>query len=494
MTRLTAIFLFLTACCTGAWTQAVSYSGYMIQGGHIYGHTDPGAVVRFDERNIPVNARGHYFIGFGRDEMLQHTLAITSPDGRTENSNITLEPGTFNIQRLTGIAPNMVNPPEAVKARIAREIEEVFLARSEYREDDAFLQPFIWPLFGPITGVYGSQRFYNGEPKNPHFGVDVARPTGTPVYAPANGMVVLAEPDLYFSGGTVIIDHGFRLSSTLMHLSEVSVQKGQQIVQGQMIGRVGATGRVTGPHLDWRMNWQDVRIDPAYLVPDMKDICDVQNFQSRKQNVILIHGLGRTSRSMQSMQRFLQDQGYNVCRIDYPSQEYPVETLASYLSNSIARIERHNSQPIHLVTHSLGGILARYSLQYMSLPANSRIVMLSPPNHGSEIIDRFQKWKLFSRIMGPAALQLSTATDSLPNMIPGIKAEFGIITGSDSSDPWFNWLFDETTDGKVTVTSARLAGMKDFLVLPVGHTMIMNNQRVQKETLFFLRHGRFMPD
>ena len=122
---------------------------------------------------------------------------------------------------------------------------------------------------GPISGVYGSQRFYNGEPRRPHFGVDVAVPTGTIVRAPAAGRVTLAEPDLYFSGGTVILDHGYRLSSSFLHMSEVSVQVGDELQAGDIIGAVGATGRATGPHLDWRMNWREERIDPQLLAPPM---------------------------------------------------------------------------------------------------------------------------------------------------------------------------------------------------------------------------------
>jgi murein DD-endopeptidase MepM/ murein hydrolase activator NlpD len=131
------------------------------------------------------------------------------------------------------------------------------------------LAGFVWPAQGPISGVYGSQRFYNGEPRNPHYGVDVAVPKGTPVHAPAAGVVTLAEPDLYFSGGTVILDHGYRLSSTFLHMSEVSVQVGDELQAGDLIGAVGSTGRATGPHLDWRMNWRQQRIDPQLLAPPM---------------------------------------------------------------------------------------------------------------------------------------------------------------------------------------------------------------------------------
>jgi murein DD-endopeptidase MepM/ murein hydrolase activator NlpD len=131
------------------------------------------------------------------------------------------------------------------------------------------LAGFEWPALGPISGVYGSQRYYNGTAGNPHYGVDVAVPVGTPVYAPAAGVVTLAEPDLLFSGGTIILDHGFRLSSAFLRLSNVLVEVGQEIDIGDLIGEVGATGRATGAHLDWRMNWRSHRIDPQLLVPPM---------------------------------------------------------------------------------------------------------------------------------------------------------------------------------------------------------------------------------
>ena len=142
------------------------------------------------------------------------------------------------------------------------------------RRPTIFLAGFIWPLQGPITGVYGSQRILNGEPRRPHFGVDVAAPTGTPVVAPADAIVTLVHPDMYFSGGTLIMDHGHGLSSTFIHLHKVLVEEGQVVKQGDVVAEVGATGRVTGPHLDWRMNLFTVRIDPELLVPPMPQAAD----------------------------------------------------------------------------------------------------------------------------------------------------------------------------------------------------------------------------
>ena len=175
----------------------------------------------------------------------------------------------YRIQRVEGVPEKTVNPPEADLARIRKESSLAATARNIDSTLTDFSAPFVWPLIGPITGVYGSQRVYNGTPKNPHFGVDVARPKGTVVIAPAGGIVRLAYDDMYFSGGTLIVDHGHGLTSTFMHLSAILVQEGQRIEQGDPIAKVGSTGRATGPHLDWRMNWYEHRVDPQTLVGPM---------------------------------------------------------------------------------------------------------------------------------------------------------------------------------------------------------------------------------
>src|SRR5690606_22525561 len=162
-----------------------------------------------------------------------------------------------------------VTPPPEVAARIEREALQVAAARAIDSDLQTFLDGFAWPLTGRISGVYGSQRIYNGKPGRPHFGVDVAAPVGTRVRAPADGAVILAEPDLFFSGGTLIVDHGYGVSSTLMHLSTVLVKTGDRVLAGQEVAEVGPTGRASGPHLDWRINWFNVRLDPQLIAPPM---------------------------------------------------------------------------------------------------------------------------------------------------------------------------------------------------------------------------------
>jgi murein DD-endopeptidase MepM/ murein hydrolase activator NlpD len=173
-------------------------------------------------------------------------------------------------QRVNGVPQRTVDPPKPARLkRIQRESAAIKAARKTDTMRRDFSSAFVWPITGPITGVFGSRRVYNGVPGRPHYGVDVARPTGSAVAAPADGTVLLVQKDNFYSGGTLIVDHGFGISSTFIHLSKVLVAVGDNISQGQAIAEVGATGRATGPHLDWRMNWFDVKLDPRLLVPKM---------------------------------------------------------------------------------------------------------------------------------------------------------------------------------------------------------------------------------
>ena len=251
--------------------ECVSFDGALEQGGFIWGKVAPGSAVSLGGQTLDVLADGTTFAGFGRDAPAAVDLVVTGPAPCSETLQIARR--KYDIQRVEGVPQKTVTPPPEELARIQREATLVANARAPSIKRPELitrvLAGFVWPAQGPISGVYGSQRFYNGEPRNPHYGVDVAAPRGTPVHAPAPGVVTLAEPDLYFSGGTVILDHGYRLSSTFLHMSAVSVQVGDELEAGDLIGAVGATGRATGPHLDWRMNWREERIDPQLLVPPM---------------------------------------------------------------------------------------------------------------------------------------------------------------------------------------------------------------------------------
>ena len=164
----------------------------------------------------------------------------------------------------------MVTPPAAVLARIKTDGEAVRTARQRQAPLGDFWRGFDWPAFGRISGIYGSQRILNGQPRQPHYGIDIAAPTGTPVYAPASGLVTLVK-DLYFSGWTVVLAHGLGVNSSFLHFDQVDVKTGMMLERGSLIGKIGATGRATGPHLDWRIDWQGRRIDPGFLVGAMPD-------------------------------------------------------------------------------------------------------------------------------------------------------------------------------------------------------------------------------
>ncbi len=248
---------------------ALELNGDLMQGGMVIGTTEPGNRVIYDGESIRVSPDGLFILGFGRDDGLEHTLVVKRDEATLEQRKIVIGKRQYEIQRIDGLPPSKVTPPKRDWERIKRETALVKKAR---RLDDPrtdFLKGFIWPAKGVISGIYGSQRILNGEPRRPHFGVDIAAPAGTPVYAPADGVVTLAHPDMFYSGGTLILDHGHQLSSSFLHLHRLHVKAGDRVKQGDLIAEIGATGRVTGAHLDWRMNLRKARIDPQLLVPPM---------------------------------------------------------------------------------------------------------------------------------------------------------------------------------------------------------------------------------
>jgi murein DD-endopeptidase MepM/ murein hydrolase activator NlpD len=268
--RLTVRFillLVLTLCTVPGW--AIELRGSLVQGGMVLGKVTPDSAVMLNDAPVTVAEDGVFVLGFGRDADSQATLSVTDAQGRQHQQQLAIEARDYNIQRIEGIDKKIMSPSQESLKRIGEEGAQVRKARAAVVERMDFAGKFYWPLQGPITGVYGSQRVYNGVPKRPHYGVDVAAAVGTPVTTPAPGVVTLAHPDMFYSGGTVIIDHGYGISSTLMHLSKVWVDVGQEVNPGDIVAEVGAGGRATGPHLDWRMNWFKVRIDPQLLVQPM---------------------------------------------------------------------------------------------------------------------------------------------------------------------------------------------------------------------------------
>lgn len=247
-------------------TDGLTIRGQWQQGGTLFGTVTPGYSLQLDGRKVRTTRAGEFVFGLGADAPRQVTLILTDPQGRSEKRTYEVKQRQYQVQRVNGVEQKHVTPPPELLARIERENELTRKARLLDDDRTDFLQDFIWPLSGPITGVYGSRRVFNGTPRSPHYGLDIAAPTGAKVIAPAAGVVTLAEDDLFYSGGTLILDHGYGLSSTFIHLSKILVAVGDRVEQGQAIAEVGATGRVTGPHLDWRMNWFDVRLDPALLM------------------------------------------------------------------------------------------------------------------------------------------------------------------------------------------------------------------------------------
>lgn len=244
-------------------------NGEITQGGMVVGTTQPGAKVTLGEKSVRVSGDGKFVFGFGRDVTGETLLSVELSDGTDERRTLKIKPRHYRVEKVDGLPPKMVTPPAEVLARIKRENKKIAAVRRKDTPETWFAAPFQWPAHGRISGVYGSQRVLNGEPRRPHFGVDVAASVGTPVHAPAAGIVALAEADLYYTGGTIMLDHGHGVTSVFSHLSSVDAKLGDQVSQGDFIGRIGATGRATGAHLDWRINWFGERLDPQLLVGPM---------------------------------------------------------------------------------------------------------------------------------------------------------------------------------------------------------------------------------
>ena len=264
-----SFFLFITLL-TPSLSQAdtsvingvIWHDGTIEQGGLIIAQLPKGSQAELDDIKLPQSADGYIAFGFHRDDVDTQILKITDKDNNLHLTELTPKIRNHKTQSITGLAGKYVSPPQEVLDRIAQDREDVTSARSLTSTQDDFAKTgFNWPVQGTITGIYGSQRILNGKPRAPHYGIDIAAPTGTAISAPAAGTITLVE-DLYYTGWTIIIDHGLGISSTYLHLSSVDVITGEAVQMGDIIGKVGSTGRSTGPHLDWRINWFQKRLDP----------------------------------------------------------------------------------------------------------------------------------------------------------------------------------------------------------------------------------------
>lgn len=245
-------------------------SGYPVEGNLIVARTNPSNKIKINNEFLEIDESGIFVFGFHRDEENPIKLVIINNENEQFKTFIKPIKREYKIQRIDGLKKSMVTPPEDTISRIKSDRKKVNKARKVKLEMGDFIQGFDWPLKGLITGVYGSQRILNDIPKSPHFGIDISVPIGTSVKAPASGIITLTE-DLYYSGYTVILNHGLNINSTFLHLSEINVNVGDRIGRGDLIGHSGDTGRSTGPHLDWRIDWNGKRLDAEMLAGPMNN-------------------------------------------------------------------------------------------------------------------------------------------------------------------------------------------------------------------------------
>ena len=244
---------------------AVEFIGNFSQGNFILGKTEPNSKIIVNKTEVRVSSDGYFVFGIDRDR--KYDLVITKvSNGKKEKIIKKILKRKYKIQRIDGLPENKVTPPESVYKRIKTENNKIGEARAINSELNFFKDKFIMPVEGIITGVYGSQRILNGKPKWPHYGIDIAAKQGTQIISSATGVVTMAEDDLYYTGGTIIMDHGHGISTIYSHLENVLVSVGDKINQGDVIGTVGSTGRSTGPHLDFRINWFQTRLDPMSVI------------------------------------------------------------------------------------------------------------------------------------------------------------------------------------------------------------------------------------
>lgn len=239
--------------------------GGLTQGGFVILKTEPGQVWTYYGHKLKPDNQGRILIGFGRDAKLKQTLKRIERNRLLEQFELNLKPRHYTVQKINGLPKNKVTPDKVTQGRIWRDIKLARQARRLKLPIAYFDSGFIWPTSGTISGIYGSQRILNGHPRRPHLGVDIAAPTGQVVVAPADGKITLAKK-MELSGNTLMVDHGWGLRSTVMHLNKIYVHKGEEVKKGQPIGEVGKTGRATGPHLHWGMSWFNTRLDPSLAI------------------------------------------------------------------------------------------------------------------------------------------------------------------------------------------------------------------------------------
>jgi len=258
-------FLFVFLIFTSTQLQAIEFQGKFIQGHFILGKTNPKAKIIVGKKEVKISKDGFFVFGIDRDRKFDLTFTKILNEKKTIITKTVLK-RKYNIQRIDGLEESKVTPPESVYKRIKKENNAIGEARAINSDLNFFKDKFIMPVEGIISGVYGSQRILNGKPKWPHYGIDIAAKQGTMIKSSGTGVVTMAEDDLYYTGGTIIMDHGHGISTIYSHLENILVSVGDKINQGDVIGTVGSTGRSTGPHLDFRVNWFQTRLDPMSVL------------------------------------------------------------------------------------------------------------------------------------------------------------------------------------------------------------------------------------
>ena len=257
--------LFLFVVFTSTQLNAIEFKGKFLQGHYIIGITDPSSKIIIDKKQVKVSKDGYFVFGIDRDRKFDLNITEIENNKKRIITKKVLK-RKYNIQRIDGLEESKVTPPESVYKRIKQENNKIGEARAINSDLVFFKNQFIMPIKGIISGVYGSQRILNGKPKWPHYGIDIAAKQGTMIKSSGSGIVTMAESDLYYTGGTIIMDHGHGISTIYSHLETVMVFVGDTINQGDIIGTVGSTGRSTGPHLDFRVNWFQTRLDPMSII------------------------------------------------------------------------------------------------------------------------------------------------------------------------------------------------------------------------------------
>ena len=243
----------------------IDLEGYFIQGGYVKGKTSSKIKIKFENRDVYLGKKNKFILGFGRYYSEVANLKFNI-DNKWINKTLKIKKNKYKIQKIDGLPKKFVSPPKEIYERIIRENKLIAKVRTLNSKLDYTFQDFLLPANGIITGVFGSQRILNGKPRRPHYGIDIAAKKGSKVISPTDAIVRLSEKDLYFTGGTIMLDHGHGITSVYSHLSKVLVKKNDKIQKGDVIGLIGSTGRSTGPHLDWRINWFDQRLDPLMFI------------------------------------------------------------------------------------------------------------------------------------------------------------------------------------------------------------------------------------